>query len=521
MIASQLALPQTITITPGAMMRVSGLLELQKCEIIEALTIKNRRQQQAERFTGWMDPNQPEFFTGYALAGDDILIAPGALELVCRLLLVKYPGTALVSGGSWPAVPDHQVITLPGHADEPYQAAALEQVVKKKRGLIVGPCGSGKTWTAIRAMVMHGGRWIVVVHTKELTNQWADAIHKMTGVKPSVYNTKRKKRFDPESPFIIARVQGLREHLEDVEVIGRTRRGVIVDEAHHTPSDTFLAVLRFLDCPLRFGFTATPHRTMGDTELMHWFIGPEIFVIERAHTEAAGRTMRPDLKLCVTDYVDTYDPDEPGDITRLKQRMYADEGRLERVAEMIQKTIEGREAGIAITEWVTYGHALLERLLARGVAAVMCHAKQRKTECSCNREYALAAIDTGRARVLIATTLADEGLDIPRLDTCWQVSPTGNAGRCEQRWGRVARFAPGKKKPLVIHVVDPLVARTALDPQTGETKVHRIFVNQFRACLYGAYRNKADYNENAMRERLARWREMPMGGHRDVSGSAA
>jgi len=61
---------------------------------------------------------------------------------------------------------------------------------------------------------------------------------------------------------------------------------------------------------------------------------------------------------------------------------------------------------------------------------------------------------SGRLRVITATSVADEGLDVPSLETIVLACPSTNLGRTQQRIGRALRPAPSKGAPLVVDVVD-------------------------------------------------------------------
>lgn len=57
-------------------------------------------------------------------------------------------------------------------------------------------------------------------------------------------------------------------------------------------------------------------------------------------------------------------------------------------------------------------------------------------------------------KAIFATTVADEGLDLPGLDTVVLTTPTKAMGRIQQRIGRIMRTAENKKKPIVVDLVD-------------------------------------------------------------------
>jgi hypothetical protein len=58
---------------------------------------------------------------------------------------------------------------------------------------------------------------------------------------------------------------------------------LFVDEAHHVCARVFSQSL-FKLCPKHaFGLSATPDRKDGLTRVLHWFLGPTFFAVERAN----------------------------------------------------------------------------------------------------------------------------------------------------------------------------------------------------------------------------------------------
>jgi superfamily II DNA or RNA helicase len=70
------------------------------------------------------------------------------------------------------------------------------------------------------------------------------------------------------------------------------------------------------------------------------------------------------------------------------------------------------------------------------------------------RREAFQGFRDGRLSVLFCTSLADEGLDLPELETVILATPCGNAAKVEQRIGRALRPRGGKGAPLVLDLVD-------------------------------------------------------------------
>ena len=80
------------------------------------------------------------------------------------------------------------------------------------------------------------------------------------------------------------------------------------------------------------------------------------------------------------------------------------------------------------------------------------------------REDLLDRVRCGALRVLVGTTVADEGLDLPTLDAVVLATGTRALSRVQQRIGRAMRPAPGKGRPVVVDLVDawgPLLGQAA------------------------------------------------------------
>jgi superfamily II DNA or RNA helicase len=68
------------------------------------------------------------------------------------------------------------------------------------------------------------------------------------------------------------------------------------------------------------------------------------------------------------------------------------------------------------------------------------------------RDRRLDDVRNGKTEVIIATQLADEGLDLPSLDCEINTSAGKDKGKARQRVGRTLRI--GGKKPVVFEIVD-------------------------------------------------------------------
>jgi len=74
------------------------------------------------------------------------------------------------------------------------------------------------------------------------------------------------------------------------------------------------------------------------------------------------------------------------------------------------------------------------------------------------RDAALKETTKGRIQVLFSTKLADEGLDLPRLDRLFLTCPIRSVNKVNQQVGRILRNFPGKEDAIVFDFRDSLVS---------------------------------------------------------------
>jgi superfamily II DNA or RNA helicase len=91
-----------------------------------------------------------------------------------------------------------------------------------------------------------------------------------------------------------------------------------------------------------------------------------------------------------------------------------------------------------------------ERFAAKIEGAVVAHSKMGAKK----RREAIGAFRDGSLRCLIATSLADEGLDVPRASVLILATAGRSGAKLEQRTGRVMRPHEGKGVGLVYDFAD-------------------------------------------------------------------
>jgi superfamily II DNA or RNA helicase len=130
--------------------------------------------------------------------------------------------------------------------------------------------------------------------------------------------------------------------------------------------------------------------------------------------------------------------------------MCASKDRNEQILAIVEKMVSDGRQILVLSDRVQHCIDLAEETSNRGISAATLVGKMTKKQ----RAEVLRLADDREISALFATTVADEGLDLPGLDTLMLTTPTKSMGRIQQRIGRIMRRADNKKQPLVIDLVD-------------------------------------------------------------------
>jgi hypothetical protein len=328
--------------------------------------------------------------------------------------------------------------------DATHQNEALAAALKAGHGVLSLPCGYGKTTVSLAIACKLGYRTMIVVHKQFLADQWKERIQQFCpGATIGVVQQDKK---EVDCDFVIAMLQSLslKEYsFSDFESIGT----LIVDEAHHICAKVFSQSL-FKLCPKHiFGLSATPERKDGLTKVLHWFMGPTFFAVERKNQEQV------EVFPIVFDSMNYKNP--PPSMRNGKISM----------PNMITQVVEDRERNKMLVELVKKASGGTRQLLVLSDRRLHCellHNCFPKTsglymggmkECDLK--------ESSEKKIIFATfSQAHEGLDIPTLDTVILASPKSDI---TQSIGRIMRETKGKKNnPHIYDVHDPWSIFTAM-----------------------------------------------------------
>jgi superfamily II DNA or RNA helicase len=324
-----------------------------------------------------------------------------------------------------------------------YQREAVAAVRERVQGLVIFPCGAGKSRTMIGVIAALRRSAIIIVPSNDLADQWKAEIQRLLLITPGFIGAGT---CDYEHDIVIAIDDSLVRMLENDPFFDDRRFGIaIVDECHRVPARTLQAIVRGLSAKWRVGTTATNLRTDSAGPLIPWSFGPVL--LERTTREmiALGWLMPADIELLESGWTFRYTGPEEKRIARMEAALVRDVARNNLIADRAAKEAQNGETVLVLSNRRAHTKKLAELIEARNVAAIALTSGDTKRK----RKESIQALREGSLPVMVATSLADTGLDIPSLSRVILAFPQRARGGTVQRLGRLLRDFEGKKPKLI------------------------------------------------------------------------
>jgi DNA excision repair protein ERCC-3 len=314
-----------------------------------------------------------------------------------------------------------------------YQRESVAAFAAAGSGVIVLPCGAGKTLVGIGAMAAVGARTLILVTSTLAARQWRDELLARTGLHPELvgeYSGARKE----VAPVTIATYQvlvtrrgGRHAHLD---LLGREDWGLIVyDEVHLLPAPVFRMTAE-IQARRRLGLTATLVREDGREADVFSLIGPKRYDVPWRDLEAQGWVAAAD---CVEVRVDLTDEE------RMDYAVAEPDERYRRAATAASKLpVVASLADAHLADRVLVIGQYLDQLQVLGglLDAPVITGDTPVPE----RERLFAAFRAGDLRRLVVSKVANFSIDLPEANVAIQVSGTfGSRQEEAQRLGRILR----------------------------------------------------------------------------------
>lgn len=337
----------------------------------------------------------------------------------------------------------------------PYQKNVVKAALGAKNGIIIMPCGSGKTQTALEIIASLGLKTLWLTHTQDLLRQSMERAKQCFDVDADCFGIITAGRVNISNGITFATIQTMCKL--DLEKYRTHWAVVVVDECQHccgspTKVSQFYRVVNSLYAPYKFGLTATPKRSDGLERSMYALLGPTIINIDKS--AVSDRTCPVVVEKIPTEYTPDIDAITNGDGTinyaALVSDLTENYARWKQVITMINDRCHAYS--MVLANRVQYLQDLYDSYKGNAVLISGCGTSKKAKE---ERQSALDKLNRGEIDCIFATyKLAAEGLDCPNLRFVVFATPEKDERTVIQSVGRVARKADGKEFGTVIDFVD-------------------------------------------------------------------
>lgn len=176
----------------------------------------------------------------------------------------------------------------------PFQKTAVQDILSHDFGTLSAPTGSGKTCMALYAIAQRKQPTLIVVHTKELLNQWIDRIETFLNIPAKQVGIIGDGNHTLGDRLTVAIVQTLYKCADKVkDHIGF----LIVDEAHRIPARTFSEAVTAFDSKYMLGLSATPWRRDRLSRLIYWSLGDVVHEVSKKDLLKTGDVLPGDERV--------------------------------------------------------------------------------------------------------------------------------------------------------------------------------------------------------------------------------
>ena len=336
-----------------------------------------------------------------------------------------------------------------------YQDKAVEEALAKRNGILVAPCGSGKTQMGLALARRISKPTLWITHTRDLMVQAEERAKSIFDLPKEAYGEITEGKVNVGTHLTFSTVQTLaRVNLDNLKF-----GCVIVDECHHAiqsykSTSMFAKVMNQLSCRYKFGLTATPYRGDGLEKGMFALIGDICSIVDEKEVKEKTVPVYEEWYNVPSSIktIDCYNGDGTLDYTKLITGLCNDEERNTYIGRIIVD-IEG--SCLVLSDRLSQLETLMDFVsnFKKCDMVKATNTKKGKEE----RKEAIEKLKDGRIDCLFATyKLAKEGLDIPSLEHVVMASPIKDKSTVIQTAGRVARKAEGKTCGYVHDFIDDM-----------------------------------------------------------------
>jgi superfamily II DNA or RNA helicase len=349
------------------------------------------------------------------------------------------------------------------------QETGITALLPHDTGVLAATTAFGKTILAIRMMAERGRNTLVLVHRRQLMDQWIERLTAFSNMSRDAIGMIGGGRRKPKGQVDVALIQSLVRKGEVDDIVGNYGH-LVVDECHYLSAVSFELVARRSTARYILGLSATVTRKDGHHPIIVMQCGPVRHRID-ARAEAAKRPFAHVVRIRDTSFqLQATWETSASSIQDVFKEMVADEARNDLIFDDVLRALEAGRSPVVITERTAHLEIIAKRLerFARHVVVLRGGQSEKQRRDVATR---LAAFPQAEERVIVATgRYLGEGFDDSRLDTLFLTMPIAWKGTVAQYAGRLHRLNDAKREVIIYDYVDmrvPVLARMAAKRRIG------------------------------------------------------
>ena len=309
-----------------------------------------------------------------------------------------------------------------------YQMETVKRIIKHKDGLVVAPPGSGKTISALKFIAEVQQTALIIVPSKFLVKQWRDAIKKVLNIDCGIY-TGSVKEF---REITVATSKSMYNYVKD-NPIAQQFGILIVDEAHHIPSQTLFYIVNAFKSKYKIGLSATPYRKDMLDLLIYTSLGKIIYEVSSDDLKNENRFIKTNVNLILMPYImsDYLSGKNYNDLLKF---LFNNDDYFNYLVKFL-KSVENE--ALVVFPRVDFSEKIYNKL------------KKYRNTIILNGKNNLPPekVNKDKPDIIIGTTqYLYEGLDFPYLKNIVIPYPINNKQIMTQLIGRIQRFIPNKNE---------------------------------------------------------------------------
>jgi superfamily II DNA or RNA helicase len=350
------------------------------------------------------------------------------------------------------------------------QQQAADALLQQETGVLSASTAFGKTVVAAYLIARRKVNTLVVVHRRQLLDQWTKALSQFLGIAPDEIGQIGGGRRNPTEKVDVAMIQSLyRKGIVD-DIVGEYGY-LIVDECHHISAVSFEQVVRQSKARYITGLSATVVRKDGHHPIIFMQCGPVRYRVD-ARRQAEKRPF--DHKVIVRPTNFRLPPHLQGMTSYSIQEVYSmlsqDEERNHLIVQDVVAAAQAKRFPVLLTERREHLDVLADLLAPHIPNVIMMRGGMGKRQRQLVTER-IANLPTDQPRVIVATgRYLGEGFDNDQLDTLFLGLPISWRGTLTQYAGRLHRLNAAKKEVIIYDYVDfevPVLAKMYTRRRTG------------------------------------------------------